>query len=184
MIYNMDYCGVTSASRLYSAISPLFRSAPALRETALLVLRKLMYSCSEEARQVAVVGFLQILKHFRYFSSTLQGIASSQSIASSSSSMSSSQSAIDLHQHSSANTNRLAAFVKTHSHFRIVSKISFCVSHAGYYALSLSSACNQAWISSPWSVRLYTSPYLRSCLAILNWFPNVWKCFAITWNFT
>lgn len=107
MIYNMDYCGVTSASRLYSAISPLFRSAPALRETALLVLRKLMYSCSEEARQVAVVGFLQILKHFRYFSSTLQGIASSQSIASSSSSMSSSQSAIDLHQHSSANTNRV-----------------------------------------------------------------------------
>jgi FANCI solenoid 2 len=108
MLYNMDYRGVPSAKRLYSGISPLFRSAPALRETALLVLRKLMHSCSEEARQVAVVGFLQILKHFRYYSSVTQGVSSSQSVISSSASAMSisSQATVDLHHNSSTNANR------------------------------------------------------------------------------
>jgi len=108
MLYNMDYRGVPSAKRLYSGISPLFRSAPALRETALLVLRKLMHSCSEEARQVAVVGFLQILKHFRYYSSVTQGVSSSQSVihVSSSAMSTSSQTTVDLHHNSSTNANR------------------------------------------------------------------------------
>ena len=106
MLYNMDYRGVPSAKRLYSGISPLFRSAPALRETALLVLRKLMHSCSEEARQVAVVGFLQILKHFRYYSSVTQGVSSSQSVISSSAMSISSQATVDMHHNSSTNANR------------------------------------------------------------------------------
>ena len=101
LLYNMDYRSVESAKRLYSGISPVLRSSPDLRDTAFLILRKLMHSCSEDARQVAVVGLLQILKNFRYYS-LVQGLSSSQCSMSS-------QATVDLHHNNSAAAvNRLS----------------------------------------------------------------------------
>ena len=59
----------------------------------------MLCSCSEDARQVAVVCFLQILKNFRFYVS-----APSQSM--SQHSMSSSQATVDLHHNQSASVNR------------------------------------------------------------------------------
>ena len=43
LLYSMDYRSVPSAKRLYAGISPLFRSSGALRDSAFLVLRKLLH---------------------------------------------------------------------------------------------------------------------------------------------
>lgn len=43
LLYNMDYRGVSSAKKLYAGIAPLFRSSGALRDSAFLVLRKLLH---------------------------------------------------------------------------------------------------------------------------------------------
>ena len=98
MLYSMDYRGVASAKRLYSGISPLFRASASLRDSAFLVLRKLLHSCTEDARQVAVVGFLQILKNFRYYAA-VSGMTLSQTSMSS-------QATVDVHQSHSAAANR------------------------------------------------------------------------------
>lgn len=55
------------------------------------------FSCSEDARQVAVVGFLQILKNFRVYAP--MGSSLSQTSMSS-------QATVDVHQNQSSNTNR------------------------------------------------------------------------------
>lgn len=113
MLYSMDYRGVASAKLLYSAISPLFRASASLRESAFLVLRKLLHSCSEDARQVAVVGFLQILKNFRYYAA-VTGMSLSQTSMSS-------QATVDIHQSSSAAANRFFLEISLHFllyHFR------------------------------------------------------------------
>ena len=106
MLYNMDYRGVASAKRLYAGISPLFRASASLRDSAFLVLRKLLHSCSEEARQVAVIGFLQILKNFRYYA-MVSGMSMSQV------SMNSSQATVDVHQTHSAAANRFEISCKS-----------------------------------------------------------------------
>lgn len=43
LLYSMDYRSVASAKRLYSGVAPLFRSSGALRDSAFLVLRKLLH---------------------------------------------------------------------------------------------------------------------------------------------
>lgn len=43
LLYTMDYRGVPSAKRLYAGIAPLFRSSGALRDSAFVVLRKLLH---------------------------------------------------------------------------------------------------------------------------------------------
>lgn len=43
LLYSMEYRGLVSAKRLYTGISPLFRSSGALRDSAFLVLRKLLH---------------------------------------------------------------------------------------------------------------------------------------------
>lgn len=106
LLYSMDYRSVSSARRLYAAVSPLLRSSAALRDTAFLVLRKLLHSCSEDARQVAVVGFLQVLKNFRFYSTS----AGSSGIPSLSQTSMSSQATVDVHQNHTASVNRLGLF--------------------------------------------------------------------------
>ncbi|KAI9555688.1 hypothetical protein GHT06_018203 [Daphnia sinensis] len=98
LLYSMEYRGLVSAKRLYAGISPLFRSSGALRDSAFLVLRKLLHSCLEEVRQVAVVGFLEILKNFRFYVPTMGSSLSQTSI--------SSQATVDVHHSQSSNSNR------------------------------------------------------------------------------
>jgi hypothetical protein len=43
LLYSMEYRGLASAKRLFAGISPLFRSSGALRDSAFLVLRKLLH---------------------------------------------------------------------------------------------------------------------------------------------
>ncbi|KAK4022819.1 hypothetical protein OUZ56_008265 [Daphnia magna] len=98
LLYSMEYRGLVSAKRLYTGISPLFRSSGALRDSAFLVLRKLLHSCLEEVRQVAVVGFLEILKNFRFYVPTIGSSLSQTSI--------SSQATVDVHHTQTSNSNR------------------------------------------------------------------------------
>ncbi|XP_059352281.1 Fanconi anemia group I protein-like isoform X2 [Daphnia carinata] len=98
LLYSMEYRGLVSAKRLYAGISPLFRSSGALRDSAFLVLRKLLHSCLEEVRQVAVVGFLEILKNFRFYIPTMGSSLSQTSI--------SSQATVDVHHSQTSNSNR------------------------------------------------------------------------------
>lgn len=55
-------------------------------------------SCSEDARQVAVVGFLQIMKHFRFYTPASGASLSQASL--------SSQATVDIHHSQSSNANR------------------------------------------------------------------------------
>jgi hypothetical protein len=55
-------------------------------------------SCLEEVRQVAVVGFLQILKNFRFYTPTLSSSHSQTSM--------SSQATVDVHHSQTSNSNR------------------------------------------------------------------------------
>lgn len=98
LLYSMEYRGLVSAKRLYTGISPLFRSSGALRDSAFLVLRKLLHSCLEEVRQVAVVGFLEILKNFRFYVPTIGSSLSQTSM--------SSQATVDVHHSQTSNSNR------------------------------------------------------------------------------
>ena len=43
LLYSMEYRGLASAKHLFAGISPLFRSSGALRDSAFLVLRKLLH---------------------------------------------------------------------------------------------------------------------------------------------
>lgn len=102
LLYTMDYRSVASAKSLYAAVSPLLRSSAALRDTAFLILRKLLHSCSEDARQVAVVGFLQVLKNFRFYVAS----AGSSGVPSLSQTSMSSQATVDIHHNHAATANR------------------------------------------------------------------------------
>lgn len=57
-----------------------------------------LFSCLEEVRQVAVVGFLQILKNFRFYTPSLGSSQSQTSI--------SSQATVDVHHSQTSNSNR------------------------------------------------------------------------------
>lgn len=61
-----------------------------------------MNSCSEDARQVAVVGFLQILKNFRFHLHSMNSSLSQTSM--------SSQATVDVHHSQTSSTNRWVTF--------------------------------------------------------------------------
>ncbi|XP_055892399.1 Fanconi anemia group I protein-like isoform X3 [Biomphalaria glabrata] len=61
----LDKMNPKSAERLLSALQPLLKLSPFLKDTLILNLRKAMFSRPLDSRKIGALGFLMILKHFR-----------------------------------------------------------------------------------------------------------------------
>ncbi|XP_071497957.1 Fanconi anemia group I protein-like [Diadema antillarum] len=93
----LAYLPALTAEGLLKAFQPLMRLNVTLKDSLMLVLRKAMFSRQGEARKIAVLGYLQILKHFRVYGS-LPLSQSSQSYSMMTST--SSQVQVDIHGNS------------------------------------------------------------------------------------
>nr|XP_054766661.1 Fanconi anemia group I protein-like [Lytechinus pictus] len=89
----LTYLPASTAEGLLKAFQPLMRLNVTLKDSLMLVLRKAMFSRQGEARKIAVLGYLQILRHFRVFGS----LPMSQSSQSYSMASTSSQIQVDIH---------------------------------------------------------------------------------------
>ncbi|KAK4296808.1 hypothetical protein Pmani_030728 [Petrolisthes manimaculis] len=96
----LEYMAPGPATLLLQAYNPLFKMNMSLKDTIMLIMRKMIFSKRVESRQVAVCGFLQFLRNFRL----LGTLPSSQASMNFSSSMSTSVSA-DIHTVFNSSTN-------------------------------------------------------------------------------
>eukprot|EP00057_Strongylocentrotus_purpuratus_P022740 XP_011677214.1 PREDICTED: Fanconi anemia group I protein [Strongylocentrotus purpuratus] len=97
----LTYLPASTAEGLLKAFQPLMRLNVTLKDSLMLVLRKAMFSRQGEARKIAVLGYLQILKHFRVFGSLPMSQASQGYIMGSTSS----QIQVDIHGGSNQASN-------------------------------------------------------------------------------
>ena len=92
LLDQLGVLGAAGAKRVIVAIMPLIEAArKSLRNSAVLTLRKSLFSTNVETRRIAIIGVLQLLKHFR-IKSTQFGM--SQMLMS----QSSSASLVDVHR--------------------------------------------------------------------------------------
>ncbi|XP_068220646.1 Fanconi anemia group I protein [Palaemon carinicauda] len=56
---------LSAASHLLQALLPLFKMSMTLKDTLMMILRKMQFSKQVESRQAAVKGFMQFLRYFR-----------------------------------------------------------------------------------------------------------------------
>lgn len=87
---------INPASDLLDAIIPLTKLSPTIRDHLIILLRKALYSRSTETRQLAVTGFLKLIKNLKI--SNLAALSQSSSSSSSFSSGRSMFTQISLHQ--------------------------------------------------------------------------------------
>ncbi|KAK4882809.1 hypothetical protein RN001_006128 [Aquatica leii] len=55
----------TTASHIFDAVLPLTKISPTIRDHLILLLRKALHSCTIETRQMAVSGFLKLIKELK-----------------------------------------------------------------------------------------------------------------------
>ena len=92
LLDQLGVLGAAGAKRVIVAIMPLIEAArKSLMNSAVLTLRKSLFSTNVETRRIAIIGVLQLLKHFR-IKSTQFGM--SQMLMS----QSSSASLVDVHR--------------------------------------------------------------------------------------
>ncbi|XP_076330495.1 Fanconi anemia complementation group I isoform X3 [Tachypleus tridentatus] len=90
-----------SAESLLNAFIPLLKVSIYLKDSMMLLLRKAMFNRQLEARKIAVVGFLMILRNFKVFG----GFTQSQSQRSTQQSISLSQIRVDVHKECNTGSN-------------------------------------------------------------------------------
>lgn len=71
----------SAASQVLKAILPLMRISVMIRDNLIMSLRKALYRKGTETRQMAVLGFLQLLKNLKL--TTLTALSQSDSLSSS-----------------------------------------------------------------------------------------------------
>ncbi|XP_066938275.1 Fanconi anemia group I protein isoform X1 [Macrobrachium rosenbergii] len=92
---------LSAASHLLQALLPLFKMSMGLKDSLMMILRKMLFSKQVESRQAAVKGFMQFLRHFRVMGT----LPSSQASMSFSSSLSAISINADVHSVFSNSTN-------------------------------------------------------------------------------
>lgn len=70
-----------AATHVLRAILPLMRISGSIRDSLIMILRKALYRKGTHTRQMAILGFLQLLKNLRL--TTLTALSQSESLSSS-----------------------------------------------------------------------------------------------------
>ncbi|KAK8727447.1 hypothetical protein OTU49_009560 [Cherax quadricarinatus] len=96
-----EFLSLRAATHLFHVILPLLKMSMTLKDTLMITLRKMLFSKRIESRQIAVIGFLQFLRHFRVMGT----LPSSQASISFCSSMSTLSVNADVHSVFNSSTN-------------------------------------------------------------------------------
>ncbi|KAK8401175.1 hypothetical protein O3P69_002739 [Scylla paramamosain] len=97
----LEHLPLGAATHLLLALNPLLKMNIALKDSLMIILRKMLFSRKIESRQIAVRGFLQFLKYFRVMGT----LPSSQASMSFSSSLSSTSVNVNVHSVFNSSTN-------------------------------------------------------------------------------
>lgn len=110
----------TTATQVLRAILPLMRVSSSIRDNLIMVLRKALYRRGVQTRQMAVLGFLQLLKNLKL--ATLNALSQSDSSSSNAASSSSFFTQVKLNAKSKNSCNYLNDifffFINCRQHWR------------------------------------------------------------------